>query len=1735
MRVLFILTLSVFVIYSFGQVPTITSFSPTSGPVGTTVTIVGSNFDPSPANNKVFFGATRAYISTATTTQLTAVVPVGASYQPITILVNGLLSYSNVPFLTTYSGWGIIDATSFLSSMDFVTAVNPVSVSTGDLDGDGKVDMVVANLNGSSVSILRNNSAGAGTVSYIGSSFSTPLPPQSVTLGDLDGDGKLDIVVPVNNLVYVFRNTSTGAGVVSFAAGVGFTVGANPQSVALGDLDGDGRVDIAVDNGSSAVSVLRNTSIGPGSISYAAKIDYGTGTATAKVSIALGDLDGDNKLDIAVTSLVDDKVSIFQNTSTVVGNISYETKGNLPTGSGPYSISMGDLDGDGKIDLAVANNIGNTLSVIRNSSTGPGNLSFATKVDYPAGLQANSVSIGDLDGDSKVDITVANIGGSISLFRNMSSGTGISYAPKVDYTTGAGSNSVAIGDSDGDGKSDIFVTNYYSGIVSVLRHEPLNGQAITLEPIPDKIIGDAPFSPASASSGLPIVYTSSNPLVAAIIGGMVTIVGRGHCTITASQSGNSTYSAAQSVSQVMVVGPLPAIFNFTPASGPVGTTVTINGIGFSPIAANNVVMFGDTRATVSSTSTTQITVAVPVGASYKPITVLTDGLIAYSRIPFLTSYLGWGKIDATSFVPKVNFASGTYPYSVALGDLDGDGRIDMVVANYSSHTVSVFRNTTISVGSVTYAAKVDYSVGLNPVSVALGDLDADGKLDMAVANSGSNGITVFQNTSTGIGDIGFVVGGGYATGTNPYAVALGDLDGDGKVDMAVANNGSGTVSVFRNTSASVGTITYAAKIDYTSGVQPSSIALGDLDADGKVDIATVNSANNTLSVFRNTGAIGTISYANKITYTTSGRPISIALGDLDLDGKLDIAVCNSNYNNVSVFRNTSTGAGTVRYDIKVDYPLGSSTAGVAIGDLDGDGKPDIAVTRGSTNVASTLRNKSTGEGFIDFEAKVDFAVGAGLFSIAIGDLDGDGKGDMAVTNGNFVSVIRHELLSSQSITFNPIPNKVIPDIPFSPASSSSGLPITYTSSNPAVATGGDKVYIVGLGSCTITATQPGNSDYLAAISVSQNLKVCEPVSITPNSFSICIGGDGIQLTASGANTYVWTPSTGLSSTTGATVTANPTSTTSYTVTGSTAGSGCANTAQITVTVNPKPVMTSPTSVSVCSGDLTSLALTSSIGATYSWIATDNPNTTGESITSQTSSTLNDVITNSTLSVQTVTYTVTPTSTSGACLGTSQTVTVTVNPKPTITLGSDPVVCSSTTTSLFPYTAIAGSPNQYRIDWVSLADQNPATLSGGSFSITGLPNLPSGQTTTLRGAVFVRNATTGCESLGDSIRVYKGVAINLGAMPTVCTGVTTSSIPYSNPFGSPSQYNLDWSTGGPTDQLTYVSLPTGSIPIIGIPVNTTVSPITHTGILKIQNLNLTACPTQYNVSLVVNPKPSTSSISGSSPVCANSIITYSVANTPGSTYLWSVTGGIPNSVINANSFTVKWGSSGTGSLSLIETNSYGCTTSLQRSITKNQSPYFYIDGVKLDQVPIYPFDCTISTPYSIGGHVLEVLNSAGSPVTFGVWRSNTTVTTSPQGSNKLSISAIKGNTADLIINFSSTSNSCTINGCVYLSNNAGPGPARKRPEETVVEENSLGMGIYPNPANSEALVVLSSKAETDCPVQFIDVSGRVLISGIVSKGTIEKSFTLEALNTGIYIVHFSDNGVHRYKKLIVSKE
>src|ERR1019366_823085 len=134
---------------------------------------------------------------------------------------------------------------------------------------------------------------------------------------------------------------------------------------------------------------------------------------------------------------------------------------------------------------------------------------------------------------------------------------------------------------------------------------------------------------------------------------------------------------------------------------------------------------------------------------------------------------------------------------------------------------------------------------------------------------------------------------------------IGDIDGDGKPDLAIANWNSNSVSVFRNTSTS-GTVSFAAKVDFTTGGNPESVSIGDIDGDGKPDLVLANNASSTVSVLRNTSTSGTVSFAAKVDFATGASPHSVSIGDIDGDGKSDLAVANSSSNTVSVFRNTST-------------------------------------------------------------------------------------------------------------------------------------------------------------------------------------------------------------------------------------------------------------------------------------------------------------------------------------------------------------------------------------------------------------------------------------------------------------------------------------------------------------------------------------------------------------------------------------------------------------------------------------------------------------------------------------------------------------------------------------------------------------------------------------------------------------------------------------------------------------
>jgi hypothetical protein len=267
--------------------------------------------------------------------------------------------------------------------------------------------------------------------------------------------GRIETPIPFN------ANTlKTYSGVLGFAVKVDFPTGNGPTSVSLGDIDGDGKPDLAVANRYSGnASILVNTTT-PGATvpTFAAKVDFATGSDPRSVSI--GDINGDAKLDLAVANTGNDSASILLNT-TATPIPTFADQVTFPTGLGPYSVSIDDINGDGKLDLAVANTGSARASILLNTTpTGAGTPTFATQVTFPTGNDPASVSIGDFNLDKKPDLAVANSGSNTASILLNTTPTGVgtpTFAPQVTFPTGTNPVSVSIDDFNLDGKPDLAV------------------------------------------------------------------------------------------------------------------------------------------------------------------------------------------------------------------------------------------------------------------------------------------------------------------------------------------------------------------------------------------------------------------------------------------------------------------------------------------------------------------------------------------------------------------------------------------------------------------------------------------------------------------------------------------------------------------------------------------------------------------------------------------------------------------------------------------------------------------------------------------------------------------------------------------------------------------------------------------------------------------------------------------------------------------------------------------------------------------------------------------------------------------------------------------------------------------------------------------------------------------------------------------------------------------------------
>ncbi len=302
-------------------------------------------------------------------------------------------------------------------------------------------------------------------------------------------------------------------------------------------------------------------------------------------------------------------------------------------------------------------------------------------------------------------------------------------------------------------------------------------------------------------------------------------------------------------------------------------------------------------------------------------------------------------------------------------DFDGDGKLDLIATEVGGNRVTVFHNLATPGTLTTNSFETPFALiaGNDCRFAAAADLDGDGRVDIVALNYGDKTISLIKN----IGAVGSLNASSFASPTTlaapggPYEVAIADLTGDGKPDLAVANSDSGTISIFQNiaTPGVINTNSFAASFDLPCGNTTATIAVADLDGDGKLDLVAGSVQSETISVFRNVstgGLLTTNSFAPRVDFATGYWTHTVAIADFNGDGKPDISVVGELPSVMSIFQNTSTPGGFTAASLapRVDFGTGWNAWGVAAGDLDGDGRPDIVFCNDYDNTLTIYQNQT---------------------------------------------------------------------------------------------------------------------------------------------------------------------------------------------------------------------------------------------------------------------------------------------------------------------------------------------------------------------------------------------------------------------------------------------------------------------------------------------------------------------------------------------------------------------------------------------------------------------------------------------------------------------------------------------------------------------------------------------------------------------------------------------------------
>jgi hypothetical protein len=712
-----------------------------------------------------------------------------------------------------------IPSISLYAAINYPTGKTPFASVTADFNRDGKLDFAVANFGSNSVSVSFGDGAGGFGAP---SSFDVTSSPTGIVTADFDGKNGPDVAVitgpsgssGASGAVHILLNDGTGKLVLSATS---YAVGTGQGFILTADFNHDAKPDIVVLNYGSnnsnmgVVNILLNKADGSGGMLPPQSV----ATSSDAFAFAVADFDNISGPDIAIFDIhgggtPSSDIRILLNNG--YGSFSTTTiKGPFTVPAGvTFNMLAADFDGKNGPDLVLTN--GNIML-----NDGTGTLGASTALSgFPT--TCGDALVVDFNKDTHPDVFCAVPTGGVALFINKGDGTGTFNASASSVAATA--NSASLGDFNGDGKLDALVGNSDTASVTALLNDG-TGQ--------NTFIAARAVALGGATIAMAAVDTNADKNVD---------------LIAASQTSGS-FSVALGDGH----GAFAAATNYS--TGLAG----IDGMAVADL--NN---------------------------DQKPDVVATHSIAAGGVRVLLNS--------SGAFPTPVPYTVGAGSAGVVLANLDAKNGPDIAVADTGGNIYVLLND-----GAGTFSVQGPFPTGAGASPIVAADFDQDGAIDLATGNTSANTVSVLLNNGSGVFTAAKTAA--YPTGMLPIAAAVGDINGDTVADLVVANFQDATLTVYTNKADHTGTLVKLT--DLATDLNPRSVAIVDINGDGKADIVATAQNGGALDVFPN---LGNGTFGGAISYGTSTTPTALTLGDVNGDGLIDIAVGTA-YTNSNVLLNTS--------------------------------------------------------------------------------------------------------------------------------------------------------------------------------------------------------------------------------------------------------------------------------------------------------------------------------------------------------------------------------------------------------------------------------------------------------------------------------------------------------------------------------------------------------------------------------------------------------------------------------------------------------------------------------------------------------------------------------------------------------------------------------------------------------------------------------------------------------------